>query len=95
MYLACLYEQRGRPAETIWISPRIGRDRHDLSEDTRNKGLRELVDVGLLDLMRRPVPAATFFDQRFRARNAYLVRHDRWAHREAHRGDTPKPADSA
>jgi hypothetical protein len=78
MYLACLYEQRGRPYEPVWISPRVGRERFDLSDETRNKGLRELVDAGLLDMQRRPVPATSLFDERFRARNVYLVRHDRW-----------------
>jgi hypothetical protein len=77
MLLACLYEQRGRPDEAIWISPRIGRERYDLSDETRNKGLRELVDWGLLELRRRPVPAS--FDERFRARNVYVVRHGAWA----------------
>ncbi|MBV9450714.1 MAG: hypothetical protein JO345_32970 [Streptosporangiaceae bacterium] len=78
MYLACLYEQRGRDGQ-IWISPRIGRDRYDLSDETRNKGLRELTDQGLLDLARRPVPATSLFDERFRARNTYLIRPDAWA----------------
>ena len=79
MLLACLYEQRGRPDEAIWVSPAAGRERYDLSDETRNKGLRELVDWGLLDLRRRPVPAASFFDERFRARNVYVVRHGGWA----------------
>jgi hypothetical protein len=71
MYLACLYEQRGRAEEVIWVSPRLGRERYDLSDETRNRGLRELTEQGLLDLTRRPVPAASFFDERFRARNVY------------------------
>jgi hypothetical protein len=79
MYLACLYEQRGRDGEEIWVSPRMGRERYDLSDETRNKGLRELTDQGLLDLARRPVPANSFFDERFRARNVYLVRPGTWA----------------
>jgi hypothetical protein len=78
MYLACLYEQRGRDSE-IWVSPRMGRERYDLSDETRNKGLRELTDQGLLDLARRPVPAASLFDERFRARNIYVMRPDAWA----------------
>jgi len=78
MYLACLYEQRGRGGE-IWVSPRMGRERYDLSDETRNKGLRELADQGLLDLARRPVPAASLFDERFRARNVYLVNPMAWA----------------
>jgi hypothetical protein len=79
MYLACLHEQRGRTTEAIWISPRAGRERYDLSDETRNKGFRELTDWGLLDLGRRPVPAA--LNERFRARNVYLVNHAAWANR--------------
>jgi hypothetical protein len=79
MYLACLYEQRGRTTEPIWISPQTGRDRYDLSDETRNKGLRELTDWGLLSLGRRPVPGGSFFDERFRARNIYLINHSGWA----------------
>jgi hypothetical protein len=78
MYLACLYEQRGQSDEPVWISPRIGREQYDLSDETRNKGLRELTDQGLLDLARRPVPAGSF-DERFRARNVYMLRRGTWA----------------
>ena len=60
MYLACLYEQRGQSDEPVWIAPRMGRERYDLSDETRNKGLRELTDQGLLSLGRRPVPGAAF-----------------------------------
>ena len=77
MYLACLYEQRGQPDDPVWISPRMGRERYDLSDETRNKGLRELTGRGLLDLARRPVPAASF-DERFRARNVYMLRQGAW-----------------
>jgi len=77
MYLACLYEQRGQPDAPVWVSPRMGRERYDLSDETRNKGLRELTDQGLLDLARRPVPA-TSFDERFRARNVYMLRPGAW-----------------
>jgi hypothetical protein len=78
MYLACLHEERGRPAEEIWVSPQVGRERYDLSEETRNKGLRELVGWDLLSLRRRPVPAAGF-DERFRARNVYMISAGAWA----------------
>jgi hypothetical protein len=64
--LACLYEQRGRDGEEIWVSPRMGRERYDLSDETRNKGLRKLTDQGLLTLARRPVPCRSLFDERFR-----------------------------
>lgn len=76
-----LHEQRGRPDETIWISPpRIGRERYDLSDETRNKGLRELVDYGLLDLQRRPVPQ-TSCNENYRARNAYRIPRNAFARR--------------
>lgn len=78
MYLACLYEQRGRDGE-IRVPPRMGREGYDLSDETRNKGLRELAGQGLLDLARRPVPAASLFNERFRARNIYLTRPGAWA----------------
>ncbi|MFI7455499.1 hypothetical protein ACIBQX_49130 [Nonomuraea sp. NPDC049714] len=72
MYLVALHEERGRVGETIWISPRIGRELYDLSDEIRSKGLRELVDYELLDLQRRPV-AHTSFDEQHRTRNAYRV----------------------
>lgn len=90
MLLACLYEQRGRGGE-IWVSPRMGRERYDLSDETRNKGLRELTDQGILSLARRPVPAASLFDERFRARNIYLMRPGAWAGGPR----SPAPGDSA
>ncbi len=83
MYLACLHEQRGRAAEAIWISPRAGRERYDLSDEARNKGLRELTDWGLLNLGRRPVPATSFFDERFRARDVYGIPQGAWARKPA------------
>ncbi|MFF4891444.1 hypothetical protein [Micromonospora chersina] len=72
MYLAALHEERGKTGEAVWISPRIGRERYDLSDETRGKGLGELVNLGLLNLGRRPVPQSSF-DERYRARNVYRV----------------------
>lgn len=72
MYLAALHEERGRTGEAVWISPRIGRERYDLSDETRGKGLAELVNLGLLNLEKRPVPQASF-DERYRARNVYRI----------------------
>ncbi|WP_176733585.1 hypothetical protein [Micromonospora peucetia] len=72
MYLAALHEERGKTGEAVWISPRIGRERYDLSDETRGKGLGELVNLGLLNLGKRPVPQASF-DERYRARNVYRV----------------------
>ena len=56
MYLAVLREQRGTIHEPVWISPRIGRDQYDLSDETRTKGLTELVDAELLALNADPPP---------------------------------------
>ncbi|MFC0029502.1 hypothetical protein ACFFMM_08195 [Micromonospora chaiyaphumensis] len=72
MYLAALHEERGKTGEAVWISPRIGRELYDLSDETRGKGLGELVNLGLLNLGKRPVPQASF-DERYRARNVYRV----------------------
>lgn len=72
MYLAALHEERGKTGEAVWISPRIGQERYDLSDETRGKGLRELVNLGLLNLERRPVVQGSF-DERYRARNVYRV----------------------
>ncbi|WP_431913670.1 hypothetical protein [Micromonospora carbonacea] len=72
MYLAALHEERGKTGNAVWISPRIGRERYDLSDETRGKGLAELVNLGLLNLEKRPVPQASF-DERYRARNVYRI----------------------
>jgi hypothetical protein len=72
MYLAALHEERGKTGEAVWISPRIGRECYDLSDETRGKGLAELVNLGLLNLEKRPVPQASF-DERYRARNVYRI----------------------
>jgi hypothetical protein len=68
MYLAALRGERGPVHEPVWISPRIGREQYDLSDETRTKGLKELVDDELLDLERRPAPQ-TAFDEGNRARS--------------------------
>lgn len=72
MYLVALHEERGRDGHTIWIAPSVGTGIYDLSADTRSKGLRELVDLDLLDPGRGPV-TQTGFDERYRARNTYRL----------------------
>lgn len=72
MYLAALREQRGREDESIWIAPSVGRELYDLSDESRSKGLGELVDAGLLALERRALPQDSF-NEDYRARNAYRV----------------------
>ena len=39
MYLACLYEQRGQSEERIWVSPRMGRERYNLSDEVHRQAL--------------------------------------------------------
>ncbi|MGW0633779.1 hypothetical protein [Streptomyces sp. NPDC002758] len=41
MYLVLLHERRGGENKAVWLSPRIGRERYDLSDETRRKGLFE------------------------------------------------------
>jgi hypothetical protein len=72
MYLAVLREQRGRDGLAVWISPSVGVEQYDLSDESRGKGLRELVDFDLLHLERHAVPQSSF-DERYRARNVYYV----------------------
>ncbi|GAB2462643.1 hypothetical protein [Streptomyces incanus] len=73
MYLTMLHEQGNRVGESVWVSPRIARERYDLSDETRGKGLRELVDAELLTRSSRPVPNLSFFDERYRGRSEYTI----------------------
>jgi predicted transcriptional regulator len=72
MYLVLLHQQTMNPAGPLWVSPRLAKTLYDLSEDTRNKGLQELVEQGLANLERRPVHSGAFTGQG-RARNAYRI----------------------
>ncbi|MPY38106.1 hypothetical protein FNH09_44935 [Streptomyces adustus] len=69
MYLVLLHERRGED-KTVWLSPRIGRERYDLSDETRRKGLNELAQHQLVSVRRRPVHQGLFEDH-FRSRNVY------------------------
>ncbi|MFI9155699.1 hypothetical protein [Streptomyces sp. NPDC053367] len=69
MYLVVLHEKRGEE-KTVWLSPRIGQERYDLSDETRRKGLNELADHRLVSVRRRPVHQGLFEDH-FRSRNVY------------------------
>ena len=95
MYLAALREERGPARAPVWISPRIGREQYNLSDETRTKGLKELVDNSLLALERRPVPQ-TAFDERYRARNIYRLIPDGLTniHHSITRADRPPAADN-
>lgn len=69
MYLVLLHERRGE-TKAVWLSPRIGRERYDLSDETRRKGLNELAQHRLVSVRRRPVHQGLFEDH-FRSRNVY------------------------
>lgn len=71
MYLVLLHEQRGEN-KAVWLSPRIGQERYDLSDETRRKGLNELVDRALASVRRRPLHQGLFEDH-IRSRNVYLL----------------------
>ncbi|MGW5434775.1 hypothetical protein ACWET9_48085 [Streptomyces sp. NPDC004059] len=69
MYLVLLHERRGED-KAVWLSPRIGRERYDLSDETRRKGLNELAQHQLVSVRRRPLHQGLFEDH-FRTRNVY------------------------
>lgn len=69
MYLVLLHEQRGEEKQ-VWLSPRIGRERYDLSDETRRKGLTELADRGLVEVSKRPLHQGLFEDH-YRSRHVY------------------------
>lgn len=79
MYLSLLVELTDQPAETtaLWLSPKEARARSGLSEETRGKGYRELVRLGLVEVKRRPI-GKDAFDFR-RLRNVYFLRPERLA----------------
>ncbi|MER5417720.1 hypothetical protein [Streptomyces virginiae] len=69
MYLVLLNEQRGEE-KPVWISPSMGRDRYDLSDETRRKGLNELAGHQLVSVAKRPLHQGLFEDT-YRSRNVY------------------------
>jgi len=75
MYLVLLHEARGED-KPVWLSPRIGRERYDLSDETRRKGLSDLVERQLVSVRRRPVHQGLFEDH-YRSRNVYQLLPDR------------------
>ncbi|WP_329167440.1 hypothetical protein OHB49_45170 (plasmid) [Streptomyces sp. NBC_01717] len=56
MYLVLLHEQMGEENKSVWIAPRMGQERFDLSDETRRKGLKALVDQNLA-AVRKPAGA--------------------------------------
>ncbi|MFP8903338.1 hypothetical protein [Streptomyces atacamensis] len=69
VYLVLLHEQQGQERK-VWLSPRIGRERYDLSDETRRKGLHELAQRGLVEVSKRPLHHGLFEDH-YHSRNVY------------------------
>ncbi|MFJ6444882.1 hypothetical protein [Streptomyces sp. NPDC091649] len=61
MYLVLLHEMRGEEKQ-VWFSPRMGRERYDLSDETRRKGLKELEERGLVKVTKRALHQGLFSD---------------------------------
>jgi hypothetical protein len=74
MYLVLLHERRGEKKQ-VWLSPRIGREQYDISDETRRKGLTELADHGLIKVSKRPLHQGLFEDP-LRTRNVYDLNPD-------------------
>ncbi|MEU9663540.1 hypothetical protein [Streptomyces chartreusis] len=74
MYLVLLHERRGENKQ-VWLSPRIGREVYDLSDETRRKGLTELVSRGLVKSSKRPLHQGLFEDP-LRTRHVYDLNPD-------------------
>lgn len=70
MYLVLLHEQMGEENKSVWIAPRMGQERFDLSDETRRKGLKELVDQSLAAVRKRPLHQG-LFNEAYRTRNVY------------------------
>jgi hypothetical protein len=70
--LIIILDLRGGRA-LAWVSPKVARERYDLSPDTWQKGVRELGHYGIITVSKRP--QGDFFDYR-RLRNAYQVNDD-------------------
>lgn len=71
MLLAILSEAFGRPAYSeVWFSPATAAERFAVSEDTRTAGLRQLRELEVLDVRRRPVHKDAFDFRRMR--NTYV-----------------------
>lgn len=76
MLLVLFYENRlNDNTEWVWFSPSMADLRYGLSEDTRTKGMRELVAAGLVQTRRRSV-STDIFDYR-RVRKVHMLNRDR------------------
>lgn len=70
MYLISLY---GDQTASFWFAEAAFRDRYGLSDSTRKKGLRELVEVGILDEDTRTIDIEGALMGRTRARKVYQL----------------------
>jgi hypothetical protein len=98
--LIILLDLQGGRSDRSWVSPGVARDRYDLSPDTWAKGVKELEQLGIVSVVKRP--QGDFFDYK-RLRNSYRVdeaklagkvtsasRRARSASSRARRGAAPK-----
>jgi hypothetical protein len=75
-FLLILLDQYGpgkvpSPAPAVWISPKTFDDRYALSDDTRAKGMKDLLSLGLITVRRQPVNPDDFDLER--VRNTYTL----------------------
>jgi len=71
MFLVLLVRGAGRDGE-VWFSPSVADDRYRLSPDTRQRGLRDLQVLGLVEVKRRPLTRHAL--DVVRLRNTYTLR---------------------
>lgn len=76
MLLVLLVHGAGR-TEELWFSPGFADERYRLSEDTRQRGLHDLVLLGLVSVSRRPVSRSRLDVARLR--NAYALNMEKLA----------------
>jgi hypothetical protein len=74
----------------VWFSPKVLKDRYGLSDDTRNKGMNDLRDLGLITIKRQPINPQDFDLERIR--NTYTLQLDALDH-TAHRTPSDPVAD--
>jgi len=89
MYLVLLHERRGENKQ-VWLSPRIGREVYDLSDETRRKGLTELAAHGLIKVSKRPLHQG-LFDDPLRTRHVYDLNPDALGQLDPHEATTGAP----
>lgn len=73
--LMLISEQRGSEEKQVWISPRLIRERFNMSENFRREGIRELEDLRLVQTHRESFQGSALHERRYR--NVYEVNHRR------------------